>query len=47
MDSRLLKAAATILAPSITHLLNISIKFGVIPTDWKCARVIPVTDMGN
>ncbi len=37
MDSRLLRAAATILAPSLTHLLNISIKFGFIATDWKFA----------
>ncbi len=47
-------AAATVLAPSITHLLNISIKFGFIPIDWKIARVTPVykgkcphTDKGN
>ncbi len=42
MDSKLLRAAATILAHSQTHLLNISIKFGFIPTDWKFARVTPV-----
>ncbi len=42
MDSRLLKAAATVLAPSLTHLLNISIKFMFIPTVWKLTRVIPV-----
>ncbi len=39
IDSRLLRAAATVLAPSLTHFLNIFIKFGFIPTDWKLARV--------
>ncbi len=54
MDSRLLGAAATVLAPSLAHLLNISIKFGFISNDWKFARVTPVykgkghrTDKGN
>ncbi len=54
IDSRLLRAAATVLAPSLTHLLNLSIKFGLIPTDWNFARVTPVykgkgprTDKGN
>ncbi len=42
MDSRLPRAAATVLAPSLTHLLNISIKCWFIPTDWKFARVTPV-----
>ncbi len=54
VESRLLRAAATVLAPSLNDLLNISIKFGFIPTDWKFARVTsvykgkgPCTDMGN
>ncbi len=42
IDSRLLRAAATVLAPSLTHLLNISITFGFISTVWKFARVTPV-----
>ncbi len=54
VDARLLRAAATVLAPSLTHLLNISIKFGFIPTFWKFDRVThvykgksPRTDKGN
>ncbi len=54
MDLSLLRATAPVLAPSITHLLNISIKFGFIPTNWKFARVTlvykgngPHTDQGN
>ncbi len=54
MDSRLLKTAATVLAPSLTHLLNISITNGFIPTDWKFVRVTyvykgkaPRTNKGN
>ncbi len=37
MNSRLVWAAATVLAPSLTILLNISIKFVFIPTDGKFA----------
>ncbi len=33
MDSRLLRVTAAVLAHLLTHLLNISIKFGFIPTD--------------
>ncbi len=54
MDSRLLRAAAAVLALLLSHSLNISIKFGFIVTDWKFARVTPVdkgkgsrTDMGD
>ncbi len=47
MDSGLLRAAAaTVLAPSLTYLLNISIQFEFIPTDEKFVRVTPFTKAG-
>ena len=42
IDSKLLKIAANIVAPSLTHLVNISLETGLIPSDFKIARVTPV-----
>ena len=42
MDSYLLRLAAPIIAPSLTYLANISVRFGSLPSDLKIARVTPV-----
>lgn len=42
MDSKLLRLAADVIAPSLTSLFNISICNGYFPQDWKSARVTPV-----
>ncbi len=42
VNARLLKAAAPIIAPSITHMLNVSINRGSVPEEWKRAKVTPV-----
>ena len=42
MDTRLLRLSATIITPSIVHVMNLSLKTGVIPGDWKLARVTPI-----
>ena len=42
MDSYLLHLAAPIIAPSLTYLANISLRFGSLPSDLKIARVTPV-----
>ena len=42
MDVKLLKLAAHHLAPSLTFLLNLSLETGVIPADFKIARITPV-----
>ncbi len=47
VDARLLKAAAPIIAPSITHMLNVSINIGCVPEEWKRAKVTPVYKDGS
>ena len=42
MDSYLLRPAAPIIAPSLTYLANILVRFGSLPYDLKIARVTPV-----
>ena len=42
MDSRLLRLSANLVAPSLCHILNLSLQTGVIPADLKIARVTPV-----
>ena len=42
MDTKLLRYGATLLAPSITQVLNHSLMSGSLPSDWKLARVTPV-----
>ena len=42
MDTRLLRLCANIIAPSLTYIMNLSLETGVIPDDWKIARVTPI-----
>ena len=42
MDTRLLRLVAIHIAPSLTNVLNMSLKVGVVPADWKLARVTPI-----
>ena len=42
MDTRLLNCGASLLAPSVTALLNRSLFSSTLPKDWKLARVIPI-----
>ena len=42
MDTRLLNSGASLLAPSVTALLNRSLFSSTLPKDWKLARVIPI-----
>ncbi len=47
VNARLLKAAAPITAPSITHMLNVSINRGSVPDEWKRAKVTSVYKDGS
>ena len=38
----LLKFSFTFIASSLTHIFNLVISSGIIPKDWKSARVNPV-----
>ena len=46
IPSKLLKMAASIVAPSLTAIFTKSIITGVYPTEWKMARVTPVFKKG-
>ena len=37
-----MKDAAEIIAPSIAHIINISIQYGKVPNEFKFAKVIPL-----
>ena len=42
MDSKLLFLAAHLITPSLTFLFNLSLDTGIVPPDWKLARVSPI-----
>ena len=41
-DSKLLRLAAPIIAPILTHLFNLSLFHGTLPNDWKLACITPI-----
>ena len=43
----MLKDAAAVIAKPLTHIINLSLKTGTIPTDWKAAKVIPLFKSGS
>ena len=53
IPSRFVKDSASIIVCPITHIINLSIKQGVVPDDLKSARVVPLfkqndkTEVGN
>ena len=46
IPSKLLKMAASIVAPSLTAIFTKSIITGIYPIEWKTARVTPVFKKG-
>ena len=44
---KILKLAANIIAPSLTHIFNQSIAVSIFPTEWKLARVSPIYKKGK
>ena len=42
VPSKLLKMAASIIAPSLTSIFSKSILTGIYPNDWKAAKVTPL-----
>ena len=42
MDTKLLSLSSDVIATYITKLFNLTIKTGIIPDDWKVARVTPI-----
>ena len=42
MDTRTVKLAADLIAPAMTHIINLSISTSTFPDTWKFAKVIPL-----
>ena len=42
IDTRTVKLAANLIAPMLTHIINLSISTGTFPTRWKYAKVVPL-----
>ena len=42
IPGRLLKECTSEMAPSLTRLINLSLRVGCVPKDWKCANIVPV-----
>ena len=42
MDSRLLRLASPIIAHHLCHIFNLSLNQGIVPPDWKLAKVTPI-----
>ena len=44
---RLLKLSAEVISSSLTNVINCSIKQGIFPDQWKCAKVNPLFKKGS
>ena len=44
ISSMMLKSAAYSIAPSLANLFNSSLAAGILPSEWKLARVVPVPE---
>ena len=42
VSCRLIGEASPIVSSSLPYIMNLSIRCGIFPTDWKMARVSPV-----
>ena len=44
---KMIKATAPSIVSSLTKLFNLSLKSGKVPSDWKFARIVPISKSGN
>ena len=47
ISARLLRDAAWVIAPSLTYIINSSLKLGKFPSHWKCAKVTALFKQGD
>lgn len=47
ISERLLRDAVDIIAPIITVIVNLSLEKGIVPSDMKIAKIIPLYKKGN
>ena len=46
ISARFLKDGASVIAPTVTFLVNLSLSTGIVPCDWKMVRVVPLYKSG-
>ena len=46
IQNKYIKVAASVLAPNLAYIINLSIKTGIFPDAWKQARVSPIHKSG-
>ena len=42
ISARVLKEACPMIVPSLTHIINLSIRSGCFPQEWKISKVLPL-----
>ena len=42
ISAQFLKDGVSVIAPTVTPLVNLSLSIGIVPCDWKMARVFPL-----
>ena len=47
IPGRILKECTSEIASALTRLINLSLRVGCTPKDWKCANIVPVFKQGN
>ena len=47
MSCKLLKEAAPVITPSLTFIINLSIRSCIFPGDWKIVKVTPLFKEGS
>ena len=47
ISARFLKEAAEVVASPLTHIINLSLASGQVPSDFKTARVVPLYKTGD
>ena len=47
ISPRFLKDGASVIAPTVTVLVDLSLSTGIVPCDWKMARVVPLYKSGE
>ena len=47
LPSRLLKDSALTIAPPLTYIINLSLESGLVPTEWKSAKIVPIHKTGS
>ena len=47
ISARFLKDSATVIASTVKFLVNLSLRTGNVPDDWKKARVVPLYNSGG